>query len=468
MANHDRLLKALVKEGLDVRKVDGGWQVRIANHDHLPYADVLLPDELPVENKALLQLANLASLEGVTRCCATPDFHPGDAGVAIGSVVQTQFLIPAAIGTDINCGMRLHLTDLTIDQFLAKRDALVELLKGDYFFGTRDVAQTVSVQKAMFTDGLLGWLEAQDNDGWKHGMTQASRIEQLHEECDRVQYTNIARGDVKYAPQGLVDGIGSKIIRDDGLGTIGGGNHFVEFQVVEEILDRHAAYALGIKVGQVGFMAHTGSRFVGLYVGQNAQTRARKAWEATKRPFPTSHMFPLLEDEGQLDYLTAEATAVNYAWVNRMLIAEIARLRMRQVFGDDLECPMITDIPHNITLEHSGTWIQRKGACPANLGDWLLIPGSMGSASYVCKGLGSEEHLLSASHGAGRSQSRVDMKREGNLGLDGVDCISLRYERKIEEAPAAYKDIGPVIQSQVTAGILSKVAKMRPILTFKA
>lgn len=471
MANHDRLLKALHKEGLDVRKVDGGWQVRIVSHRDLPFADILLPDELPIESKALLQLANLASVHGVDRCCATPDFHPGDTGVAIGSVVQTQFLIPAAVGTDINCGMRLHLTDLTHDQFMAKRDPLVALLKGDYFYGTRDVAQTVAVQKAMFTEGLLGWVQAQQQTGWRHGMvSKSSNTTQLVAECEKVQYAKV-KGDVKYAPVDLVSGSDDKIIRDDGLGTIGGGNHFVEFQVVDEILDRHAAYELGIRVGQVGFMAHTGSRFIGKYVGQNAQDHARKAWEATKQPYPTAHLFPLLDDQGQQNYLKAEATAANYAWVNRMLIAEIARIRMRQVFGADLECPLVTDIPHNITLPHPtlyGTWVQRKGACPANVGDWLLIPGSMGAASYVCKGLGAEDRLMSASHGAGRSTARVHMKRMDDLSLKGVDCITLREERRIEESPSAYKPIQPVVDSQVGAGILSKVARMKPILTFKA
>ena len=157
-----------------------------------------------------------------------------------------------------------------------------------------------------------------------------------------------------------------------------------------------------------------------------------------------------------------------------MLVAEIARLRMRQVFGSDLECPLITDIPHNITLAspghrfHDKKWIHRKGACPAEDGDWLLIPGSMGTPSYVCRGSGSEDHLTSASHGAGRSTSRVDTKRLKDHGLSGVDCITLREERRIEEAPSAYKDIEPVIRSQMEAGILSKVAKLKPILTFKA
>ena len=474
MAEHNRLIKALAKDGMDVRRVHGGWHVRLAGDESLPFANVLLPNELPVEGKALHQLANLASIRGVDKCCATPDFHPGDSGVAIGSVARTSHVIPAAVGTDINCGMRLHLTDLSYHTFMSGRNKLVNLLKGDYFHGTRDVAQSVMVQRMMFTGGIMLWLEAQEREGWKHGMVAGSDHAQLQAELKKVQYEYDMHGDPVYAPHDLVTGPDDKIIRDDGLGTIGGGNHFVEFQVVDEVLDRHAAYELGIKVGQVGFMVHTGSRFVGKYIGQNAHDRAKMEWEKTGSPYPVGNLFPLLDKDQQNSYLTAEATAANYGWVNRLLVAEIARLRMRQVFGSDLECPLITDIPHNITLANPGDafynkrWIHRKGACPANYGDWLLIPGSMGTPSYVCKGLGSHEHLMSASHGAGRSTSRVDTKRLEDNGLDGVDCVTLREERRIEEATSAYKDIEPVISSQVNAGILSKVAKLRPILTFKA
>jgi tRNA-splicing ligase RtcB len=468
--NHERLLKALARQGLDVHKTDGGWQVRLASRPNVPYANILLPETLPVEDKAFFQLANLASIEGVTKACASPDFHPGDAGVAIGSIIQTTNPIPAAVGDDICCGMRLHVADLTIDRFMEGRNKLVELLKGDYFLGTRDVAQTVAVQKAMFRYGLPVWWAKQKQDGWKHGMVAGSDHTQLIKDVSALQYgVNGHLGDIKFAPEDLVTGPDDKIIRDDGLGTIGGGNHFVEFQVVDEILDRHAAYDMGLKVGQVGFMVHTGSRFVGKYIGQNAQDRAKKAWIKTGRPFPVGNLFPVITEEDREEYLTAEATAANYGWVNRMLVAEIARLRMRQVFGKDLECPLVTDIPHNITLADSAeSYIQRKGACPADHGNWLLIPGSMGTASYVCQGLGNEKHLWSASHGAGRSTARINTKRIANTGLEGVDCITLREERRVEECPASYKPIQPVIDSQVQAGILSVVAKMKPLLTFKA
>ncbi len=131
----NRLLRALHRQGLDVGYQGGVYSLRnLAADPHTPTAQVLLPASFPVEAKALKQLANLAEISHpaggcVCKACATPDFHPGDAGVAIGSVIETEGqIIPAAVGSDINCGMRLHLADLTVDQFLCQRDRFVELL----------------------------------------------------------------------------------------------------------------------------------------------------------------------------------------------------------------------------------------------------------------------------------------------------------------------------------------------------
>jgi tRNA-splicing ligase RtcB len=457
-----RLLSALHKAGLDVLKIEGGWQVRLLECKDLPYADILLPDNLKVESKAFLQLANLSSASGVVKCCATPDFHPGDSGVAIGSVILTEHPIPAAVGDDINCGMRLHLSDLTYENFMTHRDRLVEKLKGDYFFGTRDVAQHWSVQREMFNSGVLGWLDGQKSVNWKYGSVEKSDHNQLLREVESTQY--LAQGDYLFAPSDLVPDSG--IVRDDGLGTIGGGNHFIEFQIVDEIYDRHLAYLHGIKFGSVGFMVHTGSRFVGKFIGHNMQSLAKSIWAATGKKYPAGEMFPM-SGENTETYLKAEATAANYGSVNRLLVAEIARLRMREVFGDNLELELVTDIPHNFTQEFKGKYIQRKGACAA-FNNLSIIQGSMGSPSYVCVGSNNADRLYSASHGAGRASARVDMKRVEILGLEGIDCVTLREERRIEEAPAAYKPIQSVIDSQVNAGVIRKVARLKPILTFKA
>jgi len=139
-----------------------------------------------------------------------------------------------------------------------------------------------------------------------------------------------------------------------------------------------------------------------------------------------------------------------------------------------VEAPLVYDVPHNLTLPYEGGWLARKGACPAEENQPVIIPGSMGASSYLMVGRGDAAALQTASHGAGRSRSRFDMarggadRREEALGLTGVDCVSLRAERRIEEAPAAYKPIGPVVASQVEAGIVGEVARLAPLLTFKA
>lgn len=475
--NLNRLLRALAREGLDVSYENRTYSVRLNNSLDAPAAEVLLPEDFPVEAKALKQLANLANVRHpsgghVCKCCATPDFHPGDAGVAIGSIVETQgMLIPAAVGSDINCGMRSHVVDLSLEEFLAKRDRFVELMKGDYFFGTRDVTMTAKTARALFQYGIPGWLDAMLDS--PTGSIVKSDLDQLAVECDRVYLGGSMNGNVKFAPEELIPEDG--LVRDGGLATIGGGNHFVEIQVVERVEDKATAYAWGVREGQLAFMIHSGSRNVGKYIGGMWRDRAKSAW-AKGVKYPESGLFPLsvaANPELITSYLQAEATAANYAFINRLLLAELLRLRLREVYGN-VEAPLVYDLPHNITLKEGAGWVTRKGACPAHPGQPVIIPGSMGAASYLLIGKGNPKFLSSASHGAGRMRSRFDLTRQGadqteaTLGLTGVDCITLREERRIEEAPAAYKPIVPVIDAQVEEKMVSVVAKMKPVLTFKA
>jgi len=200
--------------------------------------------------------------------------------------------------------------------------------------------------------------------------------------------------------------------------------------------------------------------------------KAKSTWPQ-QQVYPQSGLFPLADPEMIKDYLQAEATAANYGFVNRLWLAELLRLRLREIYGD-VEAPLIYDLPHNITLPEGVGWVTRKGACPAHVGQPVIIPGSMGTTSYLLIGKGNPYFLRSASHGAGRLRSRFDLNRNGadkseeSLGLIGVDCITLREERRIEEAPAAYKPIQPVIDAQVAAEMVSVVAHLRPVLTFKA
>ncbi|MEH1971559.1 RtcB family protein [Nostoc sp.] len=475
--NLKRLLRALERQGLDVTYDNRTYSVRLVNSPDAPVAEVLLPKDFPVEAKALKQLANLASVRHpsggcVCRACATPDFHPGDAGVAIGSVVETVGqVIPGAVGSDINCGMRLHVADLTIEEFLAKRDQFVERMKGDYFFGTRDVTMTAQAMQALFQYGVPGWLDAMLDK--PTGSVVKSDLQQLAQESERMFLGGSMNGDWKLAPEELVPDAG--LVRDGGLATIGGGNHFVEVQRVDKVENRPLAHAWGVREGQLAFMIHSGSRNVGKYIGGMWRDKAKATWQKGLK-YPDSQIFPLSthsHPELVASYLQAEATAANYGFVNRLLLAELLRLRLREVYKD-VEAPLVYDLPHNITLPEGQGWVTRKGACPAHAGQPVIIPGSMGAYSYLMVGRGNPAFCNSASHGAGRIHSRFDLNRRGasqseaELGLTGVDCITLRQERRIEEAPAAYKPIQSVIDVQVKAEMVDVVARLSPVLTFKA
>ncbi|MBK8263440.1 MAG: RtcB family protein [Nannocystis sp.] len=476
--NLSRVLQALARAGLEVSRSDNIYKVRLRGRPDAPCAEVLLPDGFPVEGKALRQLAALAAAThpaggAVERACASPDFHPGDAGVAIGSIALTEgMVIPAAVGSDINCGMRLHVIDLDVDRLMAGKAALIEALRGDLFFGKRDLPMTAASMRGLFHEGLPGWLAAVR--AAPLGMMGRVDLEELEREVERVHLGGALDGDARWAPEDLVPA-GGEPLRDGGMATIGGGNHFVELQVVEEVVDRRLARAWGVRAGQVALMIHSGSRGVGKHVGAAWRDRARAAWPKGQ-VFPTGELFALsLADQPALvaSYLRAEATAANYGFVNRLLLAELVRRRIRQICGDRA-APLIYDLPHNITLPIAGDprrWIVRKGACPAHAGQPVIIPGSMGAASYLLVGHGDPRLCESASHGAGRAISRFEIGRgpvdEEALGLRGVECVTLREERRIEEAPAAYKPIGPVIECQVAAGIGGVVARMRPLLTFK-
>ena len=475
--NFKRLAAALLKEGLDISYEESIYKIRLAGNSNAPDAQVLLPENFPVEAKAFKQLANLAAVshpDGSRACkvCASPDFHPGDAGIAIGSVIASDdMIIPAAIGTDINCGMRLHATDISVDKFLTHKDEFVSTLKGEYLLGKRDLPMSLASMRAVFNSGLLGWHEVTCNSPL--GCLQNSDFDQLLKEIEKTYLCGSLAGSTHWAPEDLVGGFDT--IRDGGLGTIGSGNHFCELQYVEEIFDAQEAYAQGIKKGNVVFMIHSGSRGVGMHIGTNWKEKAKNAWPHNCK-FPAGELFPLTQKSNPdlfEAYLEAEATAANYAFLNRMLLAELMRLRLRAIFGQNIQASLVADIPHNITLKENDKWVARKGACPAHSNAPVIIPGSMGDASYYLLGQGNPEFLCSASHGAGRAHARFDMGRSGAtkdidaLGLRGIECITLKEERKIEEAPAAYKPIQPVIDCQVARNMVKPVAKFRPILTFK-
>jgi tRNA-splicing ligase RtcB len=257
------------------------------------------------------------------------------------------------------------------------------------------------------------------------------------------------------------------VFRDPSLGSPGAGNHFVELQVVEEVLDRHVAYQAGVKLGDVVVMIHSGSRDLGFYVGHAWMDRAKQEWPVGVR-HPESGLYGLQGALAQ-EYLQAMGSAARYAWANRVVLAELVRLDLETVVGASAS-QLVVDVPHNVVMQEQGLNVHRKGATPAHEGAFALIPGSMGDASYLATGLGNADWLWSCSHGAGRSVRRqaVRAMKAPAAGTQTWQCVTLREERRIEEAPQAYKPIGPVIEAQDAAGLIKAAVKLKPWLTFKA
>lgn len=467
----DRLNKAFQKLGLSVSRENNLYKVFGPADSHTHLAEILLPEGYSLEKKAVQQLVNFASVKhplggSVQSAFATPDFHPGTV-VPVGAVVATtkNMIVPQAIGTDIHCGMRLHTCDLTYEDFMQKKEQITQKLKGDLLFGTRDLPMRKKGFEALLQHGLLGWVD--ESAKQPLGQLKFSNFDQLLMDLNKIYEDGGGNGALKYAPDYLKED--KEHIRDNYLATMGGGNHFIEIQVVKEIFDKQLAFQWGIKIGHLAIMIHTGSRMVGAYVGNFWKDKAKALWPKNHK-YPDSGIFPLY-DSAAIEYLTAMNTASNYANLNRMLLAEIVRLRFREVFNQELEIPLVYDAPHNTITIEDDLFIHRKGATPAYEGQPVLIPGSMGQASYLMVGLGNERFLQSASHGAGRffSRSQIFKKhQEGkDIGLGCVNCITLKEERKIEEAPMAYKEIEAVINTQVENKIVKAVCSLQPIMTFK-
>ena len=462
-----RLEKAFRRSGIHIHRSHDTVTVRRIEDG--VSAAVLLPECLSLEEKAVKQLLDFASVHipggqgRVLHACATPDFHPG--GVApVGAVVATScgFVIPAAVGTDISCGMRLVTTGLSQSQVESRKAPLLEHLMHVLLQNGRDVPMRRNAFAALFEGGAHACLdEIRDEGLWARVNRQ-----RLLGEVERCIGLSEMGGGERHAPQALIP-LDREVLRDPSLGTPGAGNHFVELQVVDAVLDRHEAWRQGLKAGDVVFMMHSGSRDVGFFVGQRWMDRARDAWPKGIR-HPASGLYGL-NGELAVDYLDAMGVAARYAWLNRTVMTEMVRDVFAGIFGGD-ESALVVDVPHNIILREHGMNIHRKGATPARAGDLALIPGSMGDYSYLAAGLGNADWLWSCSHGAGRSMRRQAARAANVTEASAVpwQCVTLREERRIEEAPAVYKRIGPVIEAQERAGLIRPVVRLRPWVTFKA
>ena len=435
------------------------------------------------------QVANVATLPGIVGpSMAMPDIHWG-YGFPIGGVAATDaeegVLSPGGVGYDINCGVRLLRTNLRAGEVRPKIKQLIDTIfeevpsglgsKGKVRLELRELDAVLeggarwAVEKGY---GRAADLEHTEENGRMEG-ADASMVSQLAKQ----------RG----APQ---------------LGTLGAGNHFLEIQRVEEIYDEEAAKVLGITGrDQVLAMIHTGSRGCGYQICDDWLKVMHQAYRkyGIELPDPQLACAPVNSKEAQ-DYFRAMACGANYAWANRQLITHWVRGAFERVMGrssEDLDLGIIYDLAHNIAKleEHevegrrTKVYVHRKGATrsfgpdrsevvPAyrSLGQPVLIPGNMGSESFVLLGThkAMEETFGSACHGAGRVMSRTQAVRQfrereviAALGEMGIYARGASSSVMSEEAPGAYKDVASVVDVCHGAGIARKVARLKPMGVMK-
>jgi tRNA-splicing ligase RtcB len=416
----------------------------------------------------------------------TPDVHKG-AGIPIGTVLQTKgFVVPAAIGADIGCGMRLHVTDWKTYEILPKLDAIESGFRHVFFEGGRNIPMTRKQRKALLLDGLKGLAEAvsplQEEGLW-------GRFHQHRDEISTV---------MKHGSFGACDTLGLSdfmneegLTRDGQIGSIGGGNHFVELQQVVKVHDAVTAHTWGLKVGHVAVMVHSGSVAIGHLCAEQYLPFLKEEFPRGLK-HPSNKLYVLTEYLSHAPTATdtfwsSMANALNFAFANRLFLALMALDVLHSVAGER-STRLVYDSPHNFVEENGSTRIHRKGACPARLNEPVIVPGSMGSSSFILKGLGSEEALCSASHGAGRRLSRGEALKSNDAEFEEFmrtfrivtpvdfnradirqrqDIVRKKMENIKAEAPCAYKDIEPVVATLKDANIAVPVAELKPILTVK-
>jgi tRNA-splicing ligase RtcB len=433
------------------------------------------------EDRAIHQVENVAHLPGIVGySMAMPDIHWG-YGFPIGGVAATDVerggvVSPGGVGFDICCGVRLLASDFHESDFHNRRSELMMELdrRIPRGLGKGSIAGT-SLVRGVLTRGAAAAQEA--GIGWASDL-------------DRCEENGVSEGaDASAISQRALERGGSQ------LGSLGSGNHFLEVQVVDGIFDDEAAAAFGLYQGMVVVMIHCGSRGLG---HQTCTDQLKLMGTATTRygieiPDRQLACVPVRSPEGE-HYLAAMAASSNFAWANRHVLAHEARKAFSAAFGISVErtgMRLVYDVAHNLAKlesheiggEHRLLCVHRKGATRAfgpghpdlpddlrQVGQPVLVPGSMGTASWVLRGLGDNPAFASAAHGAGRLMSRKKAKQQetgqqvmNDLESGGISVRPGSVKLLSEEAPYAYKDVDEVARVCEVAGLAARVARLRPL-----
>jgi tRNA-splicing ligase RtcB (3'-phosphate/5'-hydroxy nucleic acid ligase) len=438
-----------------------------------------------LESGAIEQLANVATLPGIIRhSLAMPDIHWG-YGFPIGGVAAFSLdegvISPGGVGFDINCGVRLVTTPLLQKDIAGRRDLIEELFRAvPTGVGAKSTLRISPPDlERMMIKGASWAVDA--GYGVKRDLVRCEDGGFMKQaDCHAVSSKAKERG----VPQG---------------GTLGSGNHFLEMQVVSEIFDPGAAEAFGLRLGQCCCMIHCGSRGLGHQVCTDHLKLLETATKKYQITIPDRQLAcaPIMSIEGK-DYFGAMAASANYAWANRQLITHTVRQVLAKMFGIDYDdMPLVYDVAHNVAKieEHDvdgkqmNVCVHRKGATRAfgpgfaelppdlrKIGQPVIIPGSMGTSSFVLHGTKTamEKTFGSTCHGAGRIMSRTQAKKSlsgkeitANLLKAGIIVRAHSENAIADEAPEVYKSSDEVVNVVHEAGISRLVARLSPLGVIK-
>ncbi|MBU1245664.1 MAG: RtcB family protein [Nanoarchaeota archaeon] len=429
-----------------------------------------------IENEAITQLTNVACLPGIIEpAIGLPDMHWG-YGLpmgAVGAFDAEEGIISAGLcGFDINCGINLIRTNLTLKEVLEKQKELVSALFNKIPCGVGSKGK-LRLTKEELNEVLLNGV----NWAYDKGYATKKDIKSTEE-----------NGCMKGADPSKVSDLAKKRGCPQ-LGTLGAGNHFLEIQKVTDVFDNNMGKKWGvIDKDQVLIMLHCGSRGLGHQVASDYLKIQEKAVKKYNIWLPDNQLVcaPVNSKEGQ-DFFAAMKAAVNYSFTNRAVITKWIREVFEKVFKKDwekLEMENVYSIAHNIVKleEHTVNgkkkklYVHRKGATRAFPDMPVIIAGSMGTSSYLLKGtdVAMQKTFGSSAHGAGRAMSRHAAIKSfrgeeisKNLLSKGIVSKATSWKSLAEEGPLAYKDIEEVINSVHGAGISLKVARMEPVGVIK-
>jgi len=444
------------------------------------FASEKLLDDMK-KDKTLEQIKNVAMLPGIIKhAIALSDAHQG-YGFPIGGVaafdMEKGIISPGGVGYDINCGVRLLSTNIPVSEFMKKRKEILHSI-------FRAVPSGVGMGgKKYGREEMIEALKKGAEWALEKGMATKEDIE-CTEENGRMKNADPQVVSQRAISRGLPQ-----------LGTLGAGNHFLEIGKVDKIFDEKTAKAFGLDEDNITIMIHCGSRGLGHQVASDYIQLMEKEYGFANLPDRELINAPINSELGQ-KYLKAMNCAVNFAFCNRQIITHSVREQLKMYFPKS-KINLVYDVCHNIAKmeefvidgKKQTVCIHRKGATRSfgpgrkeipekyrKIGQPVLIPGSMGTASYVLVGTKKAEEVSfgSTAHGAGRVESRSKAKREltseqikKELAEKDIIVETLSSKALVEEAPEAYKDVDEVVRVSHEAGIGNLVARLVPLAVMK-